>query len=184
MDEALRLWIVAILQRRAGLLATAIQQRAKFEHWLKFELAEEAIGRGCIGLEIEPPACGADSALRSDLGFTYGGVNYLVELKTPNSNWRMPGVWDRSRPVTKNISQIIDDARKPVPPGATRLIAFTFFPIPPGDHRWLQYLERISTELGIALTEDDHVTRVAVPLAAQHEAEIAVVAFTASPPTP
>jgi len=100
MEKILRSWIVDVLEQRRSLLAIAIRQRAKFEGWLKFELALYAEQHGATSVEVEAPT-GAGS--RSDLTFLYDGKRYDVELKTSNTNWRMKGVLARTRPITKTF---------------------------------------------------------------------------------
>ncbi len=53
MDVICRQWIVAILQNHLPLVALAVCQRAKFEGWLKFELAQRAEAAGCIPVRVE-----------------------------------------------------------------------------------------------------------------------------------
>lgn len=177
MDVRLRSWITAIAQRRSGLLAIALQQRAKFEHWLKFELAETAISNGATSVEIEPAGTGEGAGIRGDVAFTYEGNRYHVELKTPNTNWRMPGVWQLTRPITKNIAEIVADGRKPPLADAERIIAFAMFPVPPSDDRWHAYLDRVSEGLAIPLTEAKNASRVDVILPDGHHAELVIVTF-------
>ena len=178
MDVRLRSWITAIAQRRSSLLAIALQQRAKFEHWLKFELAETAISNGASSVEIEPVGTGEGAGIRGDVAFTYEGNRYHVELKTPNTNCRMPGAWQLTRPITKNIAEIVQDGRKPPLPDPERIIAFAMFPVPPSDDRWHTYLDRVSEELTIALTEANNASRVDVTLPDGHHAELVIVTFT------
>lgn len=77
-----------MLEQHRPLLAIAIRQRAKFEGWLKFELALFAEQHGATSVEVEAPS---GSGSRSDLTFLYDGKRYDVELKTANTNWRMNG---------------------------------------------------------------------------------------------
>jgi len=86
----------------------ALRQRAKFEGWLKFELAAMVIAQGATDLIIEATY----DAGRADLSFRYGGETYFIEMKTPNTNWRISGVQSKHRPITKNIHSVIADAEK------------------------------------------------------------------------
>ena len=177
MDERFRLCMVEVMRRRAPLLGIAFQQRAKFEQWLKFELAEEMRNRGATRLEIEPSSPRAGT--RADIGFVFEGVHYVVELKTPNTNWRIPGVLNRTRPITKNVSEIIADAQKPPHGDAVRIVAFAMFPVPPADDRWLVYLERIAHSVGITLSETANSTRIDVRLPNGGVAQVVAVTFIA-----
>lgn len=158
------------LEAHPEVLCLAVQQRAKFEGWLKFELAAAASRDGASDLRVEVPlpAC----ADRGDLGFTLDGEPYLVELKTPNSNWRLSGVESRTRPITKNISAIKADVEKMRRAGGG-IVAFVLFPVPHGDQRWEAYLKRISTELDAA----SHCSEVGVDLADDCRATATACAF-------
>ena len=69
-DRVVRSWIVDVLEQHRPLLAVALRQRAKFEGWLKFELALYAEQHGATNVEVETPS---DTGARADLSFTYGG---------------------------------------------------------------------------------------------------------------
>jgi hypothetical protein len=147
-----------------------VQQRAKFEGWLKFELAAAASRDGAtdVRVEVPLPACSD----RGDLGFTLAGEPYLLELKTPNSNWRLTGVESRQRPISKNISAIGADVEKMERAGGG-IVAFVLFPVPNADQRWVTYLQRISVELDAST----HCSMVDVPLPGDHSAIAVVCAF-------
>ena len=53
MDKTLRQWIVQVIQQHELILRIAIRQRAKFEGWLKFELAAIAEINGASVVEVE-----------------------------------------------------------------------------------------------------------------------------------
>lgn len=169
--------IVTVLSRHQALLAIAFGQRAKFEGWLKLELASSLAAHGARSLALEAP-CG--SGHRADIGFTLDGMAHLLELKTANTNWRLSGVTPKNRPITKNISGIVTDARKLMGHKARGLVAFVLFPLPVGDSRWVQYLRRVSRETGIVLSEDSHCRRINVRLSNGAECEAVVCCFRAS----
>lgn len=119
-----------IFEENSDLLLLACKQRAKFEGWLKFELAarlEKEHGFSDITLED-----GYDSQGRSDLSFIYGGQKWFVELKTANTNFRADGLEKIHRPITRNISGIAADIQvlKAKAPPAHGLSIFCLFPIP------------------------------------------------------
>ena len=179
MEETIRDWIVEILQQRKQLLAIAIRQRAKFEGWLKFELAASAEKHGAQSVEVESASDDSNSTHeRSDISFYFNGVRYGVVLKTPNSNWRMPGVHNKTRPITKNVAGIVSDAKKLYHSPSQGIIAFVLFPIPPEDDRWTEYLNRISTELEISLTPQKHCARLAIALGENQTADLVVCSFS------
>jgi hypothetical protein len=57
----------------------------------EFELAAYAQSQGAEDVEVEA-ATDESSLSRGDLTFRFDGARYDVELKTCNTNWRMPGV--------------------------------------------------------------------------------------------
>ena len=161
-----------ILRQRQEIVGLAISQRAKFEGWLKFELADAARRNGATNLRFEHPL----AAGRADLGFELQGVSCVVELKTPNTNYRMEGVANLHRPITMNIDSIIEDAGKLRRCGGG-MIAFILFPLKTGDDAWLRYLTRVSDGVGQALSVGEHVTRETIALSKGGSADVAVVAF-------
>lgn len=160
-------------------MSIALRQRAKFEGWLKFELAAHAEISGATNVVVEAPL---PDGGRSDLSFDWAGARYDVELKTPNTNWRMPGVAEMTRPITKNFSSIVADARKATVDHCHPLVAFVIFPVPCGDDRWHQYFERVASELGLALSRDLHATQLTLPISGQHAADVVVCCFPVSTP--
>ena len=180
--DTVRNWIAEVLKSHPGPMAIALRQRAKFEGWLKFSLAAHAELSGATNVVVE--ASTSDSGLtrgRSDISFRWEGVRYDVELKTPNANWLMPGVDETTRPITKNILSIIEDARKATSKDRKPLIAFVIFPVPCGDHRWEKYLERIGRELELALSRETHATQITLPISQQHSADVVICCFPVSP---
>jgi len=179
MDKTIRDWIVEILQQRCTLLAIAVRQRAKFEGWLKFELAASAEKHGAQSVEVESASDESNSTHeRSDIRFCFNNVRYDVELKTPNSNWRMPGVHNKTRPITKNVAEIVSDAQKLCRSPSQGIVAFVLFPIPPKDDRWIEYLKRISAELEISLTPQEHCNRLSIALGENQPADLIVCSFS------
>lgn len=171
VHRIIRQWIVEIIRQRREVLALAMSQRAKFEGWLKFELADAARRNGASNVRLEP---GLKSG-RADLSFDLEGIPCVVELKTPNTNYRMEGAANRHRPITKNIASIIADAEKLRRCGGG-VIAFIIFPLKPNSDAWLDHLARLSDGVGQTLCVDDHVSRESVALS-NGSADVAVVTF-------
>ena len=92
----------------------------------------------------------------------------------------MPGVAKSTRPVTKNFSGIVADARKANSQGCQPLVAFVIFPVPLGDHRWLQYLERIGLELQLVLSRETHATQITLPISTADSADVVICCFPIS----
>jgi hypothetical protein len=147
MHQEVRDWISHAISSRPVLIGLALRQRAKFEGWLKFELAERALAAGSLNVELEASLPSGNS--KCDLAFTSRGIRYFVELKTPNTNWRMPGVVKVHRPITNNVESIIDDGRKLTSAHVNGILAFAMFPIPSNDQRWREYYRRIIKPLDI-----------------------------------
>jgi hypothetical protein len=184
MDLLLQEWIADILNQRKPLLAIAIRQRAKFEGWLKFELAAYAELQGATSVQVEAPSAASNtSRCRSDLTFSFGGKRYDVELKTPNTNWRLPGILNVTRPITKNIDEIVKDGKKLRTCAGRGIIAFVLFPVVPFSQQWVTYLRRIAMKLDIPLSESDHSTRIAVAHGNGHTAELVICCFAIPPQT-
>jgi hypothetical protein len=175
-DELIRTWIVEVIQAHLPLVAIAVRQRAKFEGWLKFELAASAELKGASSVGVESPLEDSGGS-RSDIVLFYKGARFDIELKTCNANWRMPGVLSRTRPITKNISGIITDAKKLQGRGGNGIVAFCMFPVTRDDTRWTEYLDRIGGKLGIQLTAARHSNRVSIPLGNDSRADVIVVSF-------
>lgn len=174
LETTVRRSIVAVLTEHNSLLSIAVRQRAKFEGWLKFELAArlESIGMHDVRVETQY----AYRKTRSDISLFYEGYPYDIELKTPNANWHIDGVEAKTRPITKNINSIVDDAIK-MREKASGIIAFVLFPIPLNDDRWEGYLERIGSKLRIDLNRDKHCEELELRLDNNNKCRLAVCTF-------
>lgn len=75
MDKLIRNTISDIIKNHTQLISIVIRQRAKFEGWLKFELADHLQKLGLSNIEVESNY--ADSNNRADLGFVYNGVRMM-----------------------------------------------------------------------------------------------------------
>jgi len=170
MDTTCRQWITDILKDHLSLVALAVRQRAKFEGWLKFELAQRAEAAGCIPVRVES----AYGEGRSDITFHANGMRYDMELKTPNTSWRMPGVENATRPITMNIESIVQDALKLRNCPGQGVVSFVLFPVPSGSRQWRTYLDRIAHALETSLSEDQHCTRVHIPINKDQACDVVV----------
>lgn len=141
MEQRLNELIIDILRKNEVLVAIAIKQRAKFEGWLKFELAYRLLDYDC-DLKIEYPYPN-NANLRADI-FANGA---LIELKTANTNYKIAQCQTRTRPIKKNISSIIDDIKKLRNAGGSyrKNIAFVLFPIDSGG-KYKVNIKRIEEE--------------------------------------
>ena len=89
----------------------------------------------------------------------------------------MKGVLARTRPITKNIRGVIIDGGKLRQCPGDGIVAFCLFPVEAGDSRWMDYLKRIGSELGVNLSKGEHTSRVSVPLQDGHHADIVIATF-------
>lgn len=116
-----------LLKSNEGLLAIAVKQRAKFEGWLKFELAH-ALNCKYPGVVVEFSAerNGGEKVL-VDLHAN----NSLIELKTANTNYCKDLCQSPTRPITKNVESINHDIEKlkSISFSGKKYIAFTMFPL-------------------------------------------------------
>ena len=121
--------IESILSNNQDLLEIAFRQRAKFEGWLKFEIAKEFQKSG-KATKVEYPIAKVYADLFADkvLPELYRNTdverliqrghvdlfadNCLIELKTPNTSYTCEGVDPKTRPITKNVNDIIYDINK------------------------------------------------------------------------
>jgi hypothetical protein len=183
MDKLIRSGIVEIIKDNTALLRIPLRQKAKFEGWLKFELAHYLEQKEMKNVEIEskaayrrdrtditsfhneepyPSAKFLQKHGRIDITFFHNEKPYSIELKTPNTNWKIQGVNTKCRPITKNIQSVIDDAKKLN--SENGIVAFVLFPIPIGDNRWEFYLNRINEKINLKLSKKDNCDLIDIDL--------------------
>ena len=129
MEKLLNSAIESILNNNKGTVSIAIQQRAKFEGWLKFELAHE-LKKNYADTVVEYyfPSINAHVDIYSNQS--------LIELKTPNTSYKVNGCINATRPITDNVNGIIGDIQKLSSISSKALyaggyIAFVMFPLDP-----------------------------------------------------
>ncbi len=113
-------------------LGVFARERAKFEGWLKVELCESLLKHFN---DVTP------EKNRTDVTFE----DWAIELKTPNTNYRFPGVIPKHRPITNNTQGIIDDIQKLRSSNfANKAVLFVVFPAVHGHPDWQNQLSRIT----------------------------------------
>ena len=127
MEKNLKKLIKSILSKRGDLVGIALLQRAKFEGWLKFELANEL------------KKMYADTVVEYHLKKMNAHVDIysnqsLIELKTPNTSYNTNDCINAKRPITDNVNGIINDINKLKAVSSTSsyqggYIAFVMFPL-------------------------------------------------------
>ena len=146
MEKELNKLIVSILKDNDKLVFIAIKQRAKFEGWLKFQLAHKLLEED-DKVEVERPYP-TNGKLHADIY----AKNAFIELKTPNTNYRYKQCISCNRPVTKNITSIIEDINKLRSIEENeKYIAFVIFPIDQKEKKYLEYIQRVEKEGGVEL---------------------------------
>jgi len=173
MDKIVRQGITQVLINHRDLLKIPLRHKAKFEGWLKFELAHYLEEIGMENVKVESKA--SFSRDRADITFFHNGEPHTIEMKTPNTNWKIKGVNSNCRPITKNIQSIIDDTKKLN--SSNGICAFVLFPIPVGDNRWESYLYRISEKTGIALSREKNCNLIKVAVDSKNECNLMVCTF-------
>lgn len=173
MNEVILEGIATIIKNRTDLLRIAIRQKAKFEGWLKFELAHylEQVGMDGVAVETKNEL----RRDRSDITFCYNYYQYTIELKTSNTNWFVEGIKPSGRPITKNIDSIIDDSFKLN--SQYGIVAFVLFPIPSNDSRWERYVERIAHQTGIDICVVNNCKLIEVDVAPKCKCNVLVCSF-------
>lgn len=193
MHVKVRKWIVEVLEERKSVIALPVEQRAKFEGWLKFELAYHASKDAKVSkVKVEFPVKSTDKQNKkkvtlNDISFCYKEnnycINYRIELKTSNTNHKKSKDENR-RPFTKNIESIVADGNKLKEQEGGGIVAFVLFPVPSPeeDNGWLlRHLDNISSKLKLSdsLSEKKHITRVKIPRqGSSTEKNLVVCAFT------
>ena len=160
--------IESILSSNEDLLKIAFRQRAKFEGWLKFEIAKEFQESG-KATKVEYPIAKGHVDLFAD--------NCLIELKTPNTSYTCEGVDPKTRPITKNVNDIIYDINKL---GKLRkisenhcynlFIAFVMFPIDKDKDedknttsKYIEHVNRIENHIqaqGLQIIKDERTVTI------------------------
>ena len=149
--------IKKILSKNKDLLEIAFRQRAKFEGWLKFEIAKEFQKSG-KDTKVEYPIAKGHVDLFAD--------NCLIELKTPNTSYTCKGVDPKTRTITDNVNSIISDVDKlrNITEGLSydSFIAFVMFPIDT-NKKYMGHVNKIENHIqaqGLKITKAQRTVRI------------------------
>jgi len=139
MCDEIHRCLIDLLRNRQDVVSIAYRYRAKFEGWLKFEIAG-ALAKTRDPSSVVPEAQYVDGG-NCDVFIKSGRTGYYVELKTCNTNWKVRDAEPRHRPIKMNRLGVIDDIWKlRTKCGDYHGIAcFVFFPVP--NNLW-QHVER------------------------------------------
>jgi|SRR5690606_24720956 len=151
----------------------AIRQRAKFEGWLKFELANRIEKLGFDEVELETKLDRKRD--RPDISFLKDLDFYRIELKTCNTNWKVDGISAKGKPITDNINGVINDAKKLN--SNYGIVAFVMFPIPTNDVRWKKYIERIIEKTEIEIDIEQNCKILEMEIDEKNFCDVIVCAF-------
>lgn len=180
MDKIIRKGIVEILKSHEKLLRIPLRQKAKFEGWLKFEIANYLEQIDMKNVEVEYKV--EYSRNRTDVAFFHNETFYSLELKTPNTNWKIEGVNIMGRPITKNIQSIIADVEKLNSKTRNGIVAFVLFPVPVDDNRWEVYLNRINEKTGAGLNRKDNCELIEINIDSKNICNLVVCTFMSKIP--
>lgn len=115
--------IDAILKNNQQKLQIPLYQKAKFERWLQIELAAE-LNKSNPNTTIEYTYPN-DRKKRADI-FSGG---FLIEIKTPNTNFQCSGISNKYKPFRKNVNSAINDIIRIQNSGQKGIVALVFFPV-------------------------------------------------------
>ena len=108
-----------------------VSNRAKFEGWLKVETIE-ILSKHSSNTVPEKD--------RIDITFD----DWALELKTCNTSYIYPGVVNKTRPITSNVSGIIGDIRSlEKTMYARRAVLFVVFPLKHSKMEWRRHYNKI-----------------------------------------
>lgn len=131
--------LVRRIQSSKG-LALFAKRRAKFEGWLKVELIDILMKNG---IEDVLPEAGL-------IDVSFGKV--AIELKTVNTNYRDGIAKNLTRPITKNIEDVIEDITNHRGNKSSKFpckyIIFIVFPLNELNAGWKGHLQKIEIGLG------------------------------------
>ncbi len=121
----------SVLESNQGLYIFA-KERAKFEGWLKVEICK------ILSKQFEDVIPEKD---RIDIIFQ----NWVIELKTINTNYRYKNVKRKNRPITRNIQRLLDDIKKLKSINYTnKAVLFIVFPTNHNNQKWQKHLRKVS----------------------------------------
>ena len=142
VDENIKRRVLDQLAIRIGKhagLAIFAKERAKFEGWLKAELCDVLV---LEGREVVPE--------KGRVDVVSGG--WAIELKTLNTNYRYPGVINKTRPITKNVEGVVKDIEQlKNTKYNNKIVLFVVFPVEHDKVDWKMHLEKIE---GLCSTMD------------------------------
>jgi len=173
MNEIVFNAMINVINSHKELLTIALKQKAKFEGWLKFEVAYELIKAGMKNVEVESKVYMRRD--RTDITFFFNDETYSVELKTCNTNWRHQGIKHSTRPITKNIDSVINDAKKLN--SVNGIVGFVLFPIPMNDNRWGAYIDRIIEKTSIEICKINNCRVIEFDLDGVNRSNVLVCTF-------
>jgi hypothetical protein len=127
-------------------LSVPLGQRAKFEGWMKIELASALAKIPRVShVRVEDSYSKADGNRHiADVVFLFGNRKARVMLKTINTNFRFEGVENAHRPITKNITGVIDDVHKLEETSSNHelgVIIFAMFPVSCDEYKRTRQIE-------------------------------------------
>ncbi len=112
-----------------------VNNRAKFEGWLKVEISNILSQYGIVVPEQDKIDIVFDQII-------------AIELKTPNTNYRYMGIMNKGKPITDNINSIIKDINTlQTTSYPQKTVLFIAFPLELPNKRWEKHLNKITSKL-------------------------------------
>jgi hypothetical protein len=173
--QLIRTKIEDIIRSHSSAVWIAIRQRARFEAWLKIELAAALEENPRVECQLEAPF---GDGRRCDLLVDHDFTKLYIELKAICSNWSVPGVEKKSAALTQSIAGFIADVERLrcAKGHGICIAAFVEFPIPEEDERWMRQLKYISAMTGVPFWEDDCHSLIPIDLGDERKCNVLVCA--------
>jgi hypothetical protein len=112
-----------------------VDNRAKFEGWLKVELCDILSYHYSIVPEQDTVDIVVDD-------------KFALELKTVNTNYTYKGIENKTKPITDNINSVIGDIKKlQLKEYSNKAVVFVVFPLSLPNKNWNKQLSKITIYL-------------------------------------
>ncbi len=146
LDEIVSKLIDTISQHNG--CAIFVEERAKFEGWVKVELARILFE---LGYKVEPEKAYFIDGKRHqvDLFSEHGNTRLCVELKTVNTNYTGILAKKKTRPITMNINGVLEDLEelsriKEANPEVEYYVLFLVYPCESGNKHWQMHKRKLA----------------------------------------
>lgn len=154
MDEMINALLEDLIKKmfQSSGLVQFVNERAKFEGWLKVEV--------CDSLCKQYPDVHPEENL-IDISFK----DWSIELKTLNTNYRFQKVRPKHKPIDTNVKSVKEDIKKLKMEitSKNKGILFVVFPCNINNIKWIIHKNKIENELSQPLIEKEFTFKNGVP---------------------